>query len=112
MNSSNKHLYMAMNNNKGANPWEETPELKREKASDRPFTKVNYYMMGGCLLLIVVGFLLMSGGGSSDATEFDPAIFSTRRIVVGPLLAFLGFLCMAFAIIWTPGKKKNKKAEK
>lgn len=72
-----------------------------------PFTKVNFMMMGGCLLLIIVGFLLMSGGGSAGDTSFNPDIFSTRRIVVGPTLTFLGFLLMAFAIIWTPRIKKN-----
>lgn len=81
-------------------------ELNRERASQRPFTKTNFWMMGGCLALIVIGFLLMSGGGSSDPNVFNPGVFSTRRIVVGPTLAFLGFLLMAFAIIWTPGKKK------
>lgn len=61
-------------------------------------------MMGGCVLLIIIGFALMSGGGSTG-TEFNPEVFSTRRIVVGPLLAFLGFLLMAFAIIYIPKKK-------
>lgn len=70
-----------------------------------PFTKVNFMMMGGCLLLIIVGFILMSGGGSDSDVKFNPEIFSTRRIVVGPLLTFLGFLFMALAIMWTPRKK-------
>ena len=82
-------------------------ELNRERVSQRPFTKTNFWMMGVCLALIVIGFLLMSGGGSSDPDVFNPDVFSTRRIVVGPTLAFLGFLLMAFAIIWTPGKKKT-----
>ncbi|MDE7412836.1 MAG: DUF3098 domain-containing protein [Muribaculaceae bacterium] len=73
----------------------------------RPFTKINFYMMGGCVALIIIGFLLMSGGGSSDPVAFNPEIFSTRRIVVGPALAFLGFLLMAFAIIYTPKEKKT-----
>lgn len=55
--------------------------------------------------MIILGFLLMSGGGSASQTEFNPEIFSTRRIVVGPTITFLGFLLMAFAIIWTPRKK-------
>lgn len=73
-----------------------------EKDSDRPFTRVNFIMMGVCVAMIIIGFFLMSGGGSSDPEVFNPDIFSTRRIVVGPLIAFLGFLLMAFAIIWTP----------
>ena len=75
---------------------------------DRPFTRINFYMMAGCLALIILGFILMSGGGSSDPTQFNPEIFSTRRIVVGPTLSFLGFLLMAFAIIYTPKVKKEK----
>lgn len=77
-----------------------------KSAGQFPFTKVNFIMMAGCLALIIIGFLLMSGGGSPEETAFNPEIFSTRRIVVGPLLTFLGFLFMAFAIIWTPRKKK------
>ena len=57
--------------------------------------------------MIVIGFLLMSGGASDDPTAFNPEVFSTRRIVVGPAIAFLGFLLMAFAIIYTPSKKKK-----
>lgn len=80
--------------------------LDKISENQRPFSKTNFLMMGGCLLLIVVGFLLMSGGGG-EGTAFNPEVFSTRRIVVGPLLAFLGFLLMAFAIIYVPGKKKK-----
>lgn len=76
--------------------------------NQRPFTKINFYMMGGCVALIIIGFLLMSGGGSDNPTTFNPEIFSTRRIVVGPALAFLGFLLMAFAIIYTPKGKKGR----
>ena len=85
----------------------ETVSAEERKRVALPFDKTNFIMMGACLALIIVGFLLMSGGGSASDTEFDPEIFSTRRIVVGPLLTFLGFLFMAFAIIWTPRKKKK-----
>lgn len=74
-----------------------------------PFGKVNFIMMGVCLFLIIIGFALMSGGGSAADTEFNPEIFSTRRIVVGPTLTFLGFLFMAFAIIWKPKSSSDKK---
>lgn len=79
--------------------------LDKTKEKDRPFSKMNYYMMAGCLLLIVVGFMLMSGGGSTTENGFNPEIFSARRIVVGPALSFIGFLLMAFAIVWPPNKK-------
>lgn len=80
--------------------------LEKMTPSQRPFSKINYYMMGGCLALIVLGFILMSGGGSSDGS-FNPEIFSTRRIVVGPALSFLGFLLMAFAIIYQPASLRK-----
>lgn len=71
------------------------------------FSKTNLWMMGACLALIILGFILMAGG-SSSTEQFNPDIFSTRRIVVGPMLAFFGFLLMAFAIIWTPKSKAGK----
>lgn len=80
---------------------------KMEKGQQGPFVKMNYVLMGGCVALIILGFLLMAGPGSSIEGGFNPDIFSTRRIVVGPALAFLGFLFMAFAIIYTP-RKGNK----
>jgi hypothetical protein len=83
-------------------------KVEAEKESDRPFTRINFILMGVCVLMIILGFLLMSGGGSDDPNVFNPEVFSTRRIVVGPTIAFLGFLLMAFAIIWTPRKKQDK----
>lgn len=74
------------------------------------FSRVNLYMMAGCLALIIIGFILMSGSPST-IDKFNPDIFSVRRIVVGPTLSFLGFLFMAFAIIYTPRKKQSDKNE-
>ena len=90
-----------MKNNNYLEDIDKTPE------KDKPFTPLNFWMMGGCLVLIILGFLFMSGGGSPTEDGFNPEIFSTRRIVVGPLLSFLGFLLMAFAIIYTP-ERRNK----
>lgn len=93
------------------------PEMiAKMKDSQRPFSIGNIWMMLGCVALIVIGFALMSGGGA-EGNGFNPDIFSTRRIVVGPTIAFLGFLLMAFAIVWTPRKLRgdtddhNKKSE-
>lgn len=76
--------------------------IKKVEDTQRPFGKTNYIAMIGCVVLIVVGFILMSGPGSTVEGGFNPDIFSTRRIVVGPALTFLGFLLMAFAIILRP----------
>jgi hypothetical protein len=47
-------------------------------------------------------------GGKPSGVEFNPDIFSTRRIVVGPMISFAGFLFMVFAILYKP---KSKRAE-
>ncbi|MGM9803316.1 MAG: DUF3098 domain-containing protein [Muribaculaceae bacterium] len=75
------------------------------KYSNFPLTKINFVLMAICGAMIVVGFLLMLGPGNG-LEQFNEDIFSTRRIVVGPTISFLGFVGMAFAIIF---KKKEKK---
>ena len=58
------------------------------KYSNFPLTRINFVLMLG---------------GSNQLDHFNADIFSSRRIVVGPTIAFLGFVGMAFAIIF---KKK------
>lgn len=76
-----------------------------------PLEKANFIAMAVSGALIVIGFLLMLGSSNTGA-EFNADIFSTRRIVVGPFIAFIGFVAMAIAIIIDPkhlkklGKKK------
>lgn len=76
-------------------------QLDTESPQRLPLMKRNFIMMGIAGAAIVIGFMLMLGG-SSTPEEFNPDIFSTRRIVVGPAIAFLGYLFMAAAIIWRP----------
>lgn len=66
-----------------------------------PLQRGNFIAMAIAGAMIVIGFLLMLGG-STTVEEFNPDIFSTRRIVVGPAIAFLGFVFMAAAIIIDP----------
>ena len=75
--------------------------LQHEAKRDMPLGRNNFIAMAVAGLLIVAGFLLMLGP-SSTVDSFEPDIFSTRRIVVGPLLAFIGFIAMAAAIIIKP----------
>ena len=73
--------------------------LKKEKFTDFPLIRINFILMAIAAAMIVFGFLLMLGAPST-AEGFNHDIYSTRRIVIGPLFAFLGFLFMAFAIIY------------
>lgn len=79
---------------------------KEATRSIMPLEKINFIWMAVAGALIVLGFVLMLGG-SSTVEAFNPDIFSTRRIVIGPCIAFLGFVAMAGAII-LPHKKSRK----
>ena len=47
-------------------------------------------------------FVLMSGGSSPDGVSFNPEIFSTRRIVVAPIITVLGFALVMIGILKKP----------
>lgn len=64
-----------------------------------PLSKLNYILMAVCLLMIIVGLWLMAGSANEGDT-FNYAIFDTSRITVGPMLALLGFVLMAPAILY------------
>lgn len=85
---------------------ETTPTLQtQDTENNMPLMRNNFIIMIAAGILIVVGFILMTGS-ASGIDEYNPDIFSTRRIVVGPFISFLGFLLMAVAIIIRP-KNKN-----
>lgn len=73
-----------------------------------PLGKINFILMGICLLLIVIGFGLMTGSANVGET-FNKDIFESSRVSAGPIIAFLGFVLMAFAIIYR--KKDNNQPE-
>lgn len=72
------------------------------------YSKKNYLLMGASLLLILIGFILMSGGQSEDPTAFSPEIFSSRRIVVAPIICLSGFILMIYAILVKPTTTKKE----
>ncbi|WP_298526947.1 DUF3098 domain-containing protein [uncultured Porphyromonas sp.] len=71
------------------------------------YSKKNYLLMGASLLLILIGFILMSGGQSENPTAFSPEIFSSRRIVVAPIICLSGFILMIYAILVKPTTTKK-----
>ncbi len=62
--------------------------------------------MAVSMFVVILGFILMSGG-ESTSEAYDPSIFNDLRIKVAPVVAFLGFIMMVFAIIYNPGSKKT-----
>lgn len=81
--------------------------LEVEKKSQFPLTRINFILMAVAAAMIVIGFCLTAGGGSADPNVFNEEIFSTRHIVIGPNLAFLGFIFMGVGIMW-PSRKSKK----
>lgn len=65
--------------------------------------KINYILIAAAFAVIIIGFLLMTGKPSG--AEFNPDIFSTRRIVIGPMTSFFGFIFMIVAILYKPKRK-------
>ncbi|MBR2192117.1 MAG: DUF3098 domain-containing protein [Bacteroidaceae bacterium] len=72
------------------------------------FGKLNYILLVVGFLIVVLGFILMSGGSTTEEA-FNPDIFSTRRIVVAPLVCLFGFIFVVVAILVKPNRKmKNE----
>lgn len=66
----------------------------------RLFVERTHYIVSALALsLVLSGLLLMAGEGSTNDT-FCPDIFSTRRIILAPLLCLAGYLMLIPAIVW------------
>lgn len=75
-----------------------------------PLGKINFILMGICLLLIIIGLWLMTGSANVGDT-FNNDLFESSRVTTGPIIAFLGFVLMAFAIIYRKKDNKNDNIE-
>lgn len=69
------------------------------------FDRINFILLAVGMCVVILGFILMSGGGT-DNNSFNAQIFSTMRIKVAPVICFVGFVSMVYAIIRKP--KDNK----
>ncbi len=76
-------------------------EIKQSESQkqEMPLGKINYVMMAVCLVLIVIGLCLMAGSANQGET-FNYDIFNSTRTTVGPMIALLGFVLMAPAILY------------
>ena len=79
---------------------------KRKFAFDKP----KFILLAIVMLVVIVGFILMTGP-SSTPTNFEPDIFSVRRIKVAPVVCLLGFVFMIYAVLRSP-KDKGVSQEK
>ena len=76
------------------------------------FGKENFVILAISIAIIIFGFWLMSGGKTTEETGFDPQIFSTRRIVIAPIVTMIGFASVIIAILIRPKNLENKVVKK
>ena len=62
----------------------------------------NYRLLIIGFVIIIIGFLLMQGGKSTNPNEFNPDIFSFRRITLAPIVVLAGFIFEIYAIMKKP----------
>ena len=80
-------------------------KTENEVQKPMPLGKMNYILIAVTVVILAIGYMLLSGGGSENpAEEFNYEMFSTRRIVVAPLVLLFGFVVGGVAIM-----KKFKK---
>lgn len=75
-----------------------TSDNTNKTERSRLFTLTRRRILLTACLLIVAGYILMSGPGSTEQA-FNPDIFSTRRIVVAPVLCLAGYLLIGWGIL-------------
>ena len=70
------------------------------------FDKMNFILIAIGLAIVIVGFLLMTGP-STTLDQFEPDIFSVRRIKVAPLVSLFGFVFIIYGVIRKPKSKQE-----
>ena len=74
------------------------------------FDKTNFILLLIGMVVVIIGFLLMAGPGSSE-TQFNPDIFSVRRVRVAPIVSFVGFVFMIYAGVRRPKHTEDNRPE-
>lgn len=67
--------------------------------------KINYILIAVAVAVIIIGFVLMTGSPST-AIEYNPDIFSFRRITLAPIVCLIGFLLVIVGIMYKPKEKE------
>ncbi len=64
--------------------------------------KENYKLLIIGFVIIIIGYILMVGGAADDLSEFNPEVFSFRRITLAPMIILFGFIFEIWAIMKKP----------
>ena len=79
--------------------------MKEENKLNLRLGKKNLIAISISVVIILIGYVLMMVGPVSTDGNFEPDIFSTRRLIIGPMIVFFGYLSVIIAILY---KKNNK----
>ncbi len=83
-------------------------EVKTEKPKMKfAFGRKNYTILIAGIVLLILGFFTLSGGGSKDPNEFSYDLFSTRRMVIAPIMLMLGYITVAVGIMAKPDEETS-----
>ncbi|MBR5728615.1 MAG: DUF3098 domain-containing protein [Prevotella sp.] len=77
-------------------PNNSSPLTKGSYKAGKKITR-HRILLAACVL-IIAGYVLMSGSGSTEQS-FNPDVFSTRRIVIAPVLCLPGYILIGIGII-------------
>jgi membrane-bound ClpP family serine protease len=87
-----------------------TKKKKTSRESQLVFTRENYKLLIIGAVIIVIGFLLMVGGRAESPDQFNPEIFSFRRITLAPIIVLLGFAFEIYAIMKKPKEDEEEQS--
>ena len=83
---------------------------KKEEIQKADFAlgKENYRLLIIGFAIIILGFILMIGGKAHSPQEFNPEIFSFRRITLAPMVVLAGFIFEIYAIMKRPREEAQE----
>ena len=83
---------------------------KKEEIQKADFAlgKENYRLLIIGFAIIILGFILMIGGKAKSPQEFNPEIFSFRRITLAPMVVLAGFIFEIYAIMKRPREEAQE----
>lgn len=84
-----------------------TAKEAKPKTMKFAFDKKNYMFLIIGIVLLIIGYVALSGGGTNDPNKFSEALFSTRRMVIAPIILFLGYCTIAYGIMIKPKAKQD-----
>lgn len=81
---------------------------KTDSKKQFAFSRENYKLLIIGAVIIVIGFILMIGGKAESPEQFNPEVFSFRRITLAPIIVLAGFAFEIYAIMKKPKEDKNQ----